>query len=256
MTTTTSLDRRRLLQLGAGVIAAGSGLAPVPAAAAQIRAVAFDAFVVFDPKPVFALAERLFPGRGEALGNAWRVRQFEYTWLRTLTGRYADFWQVTGEALSFAARLLKLDMTPEKHGQLMQAYLGLKAHPDVPPALETLRRQGIRLGLLSNMTEAMLKAATRSAGLDGLFEHTLSTDRVQAYKPDLRAYRMGMDAFGLRREEIVFAAFGGWDAAGAKSFGYPTFWANRLGLPAEELGVVPDASGGELGALLRFLALA
>jgi 2-haloacid dehalogenase len=254
MTTTIPLDRRRLLQLGAGVIAAGSGLAATPAAAAaQIKAVAFDGFVIFNPKPVFALAETLFPGRGEALGNAWRVRQFEYTWLRTLAGRYADFWQVTGEALSFAAKLLKLDMTPEKHGQLMQAYLTLKAHPDVPPALETLRRQGIRLGFLSNMTEAMLHAATRSAGLDSLFEQVLSTDRVQAYKPDPRAYRMGMDAFGLRREEIVFAAFGGWDAAGAKSFGYPTFWANRLNLPVEELGVAPDASGGELGALVSFL---
>jgi 2-haloacid dehalogenase len=253
MTTTIPLDRRRLLQLGAGVIAAGSGLAATPAAAAQIKAVAFDGFVIFNPKPVFALAETLFPGRGEALGNAWRVRQFEYTWLRTLAGRYADFWQVTGEALSFAAKLLKLDMTPEKHGQLMQAYLTLKAHPDVPPALETLRRQGIRLGFLSNMTEAMLHAATRSAGLDSLFEQVLSTDRVQAYKPDPRAYRMGMDAFGLHREEIVFAAFGGWDAAGAKSFGYPTFWANRLNLPVEELGVAPDASGGELGALVSFL---
>jgi 2-haloacid dehalogenase len=251
-TSASALDRRRLLKLAAGAVAAGT-LAPASAAAARIGAVAFDGFVIFDPRPVFALAETLFPGRGAELGNAWRVRQFEYTWLRTLAGRYADFWQVTGEALSFAAKLLKLDMTAEKHGQLMQAFLTLKAHPDVPPALETLRRQGIRLGFLSNMTETMLKAAMHSAGLDGMFEHTLSTDRVQAYKPDPRAYRMAIDAFGLRREEIVFAAFGGWDAAGAKSFGYPTFWANRLNLPVEELGVVPDATGSELGALVSFL---
>jgi 2-haloacid dehalogenase len=216
----------------------------------------FDGFVIFDPKPVFALAETLFPGRGAELGNAWRVRQFEYTWLRTLSGRYADFWQVTGEALAFAAKLLKLELTAEKRDRLLQAYLEMKAHPDVRPALETLRGQGVRLGFLSNMTETMLLAATRSAGLDGMFEQVLSTDRVQAYKPDPRAYRMGMDAFGLRREQIVFAAFGGWDAAGAKSFGYPTFWANRLKLPVEELGVAPDAIGGELGALLNFLGRA
>jgi 2-haloacid dehalogenase len=101
----------------------------------------------------------------------------------------------------------------------------------------------------------MLDAATRSSGLEGLFEQILSTDRVRAYKPDPRAYQMAIDAFGLRREDIVFAAFGGWDAAGAKSFGYRTFWANRLKLQVEELDAMPDAIGDGMTDLLRFVGL-
>jgi len=89
----------------------------------------------------------------------------------------------------------------------------------------------------------MLDSAIKSSGLEGIFEPSLSTDRVRAYKPDPRAYQMGIDALNLKREEIVFAAFGGWDAVGAKLFGYPTFWVNRLNLPIEELGVAPDAIG-------------
>ena len=99
----------------------------------------------------------------------------------------------------------------------------------------------------------MLDSAIKSSGLEGIFEPSLSTDSVRVYKPDPRAYQMGIDAFNLRREQILFAAFGGWDAAGAKLFGYPTFWVNRLNLPMEELGVAPDATGQNLTDLVDFV---
>ena len=95
-------------------------------------------------------------------------------------------------------------------------------------------------------------ALIKSAGLEGRFEQLLSTDRVQAYKPDPRAYQMGIDAFSLPKQAILFAAFASWDAAGAKSFGYETYWANRLNLPVEELGVEPDAIGGGVAELVNF----
>ena len=100
----------------------------------------------------------------------------------------------------------------------------------------------------------MLAANIKSAGLDGMFEHVLSTDQARTYKPDPRGYQLAIDALKLKREEILFAAFAGWDAAGAKLFGYPTFWVNRLRLPMEELDAVPDASGDNLSQLVQFLS--
>jgi 2-haloacid dehalogenase len=188
-----------------------------------IKAIAFDAFPILDPRPVFALVDQLFPARGMDLSNLWRTRQFEYTWLRTISRRYLDFWQVTDDALVFAAKALKVELTPEKHSRLMEAYFKLRCWPEVPSALRSLRKAGIRLAFLSNMTAKMLEAGIRNSQLDGVFDHVLSTDRVKAYKPDPRAYQMGLDAFGLKPDQILFAAFAGWDAAGAKSFGYPTF---------------------------------
>ena len=246
------VDRRQLLQLATSA-AAASTLATTARAQPRTRAVVFDGFVIFDPRPVAALTEELFPGKGEALAALWRIRQFEYTWLRTLTGRYTDFWTVTRDALTYAAAVTKVDLTDGTRDRLMQAFLALKAYPDVAGGLRALRDAGIRLAFLSNLTEHMLESATASAGLDGLFEQNLSTDRVRAFKPDPRAYQMGIDALGLPREEIVFAAFGGWDAAGATSFGYRTFWANRLRLPVEELDVRPDAIGDNLQDLVRFV---
>jgi 2-haloacid dehalogenase len=171
-------------------------------------------------------------------------------------GRYADFWQVTDEALVFTAALLKLELTADRRERLMQAFLELKAWPDARSALSALKRAGVSLAFLSNLTARMLDAAVKNSGLDGLFEPHLTTDLVRAYKPDPRAYQMGVDAFGVPREQIVFvfAAFGGWDAAGARAFGYRTFWVNRAGAPAERLSEAPDAIGTTLTDLVRFVA--
>lgn len=219
----------------------------------SVRAIAFDALPVFDLSPISAMVELLFPGRGAELSTAWRTRQFEYCWLRSLSGRYADFWTVTEDSLVFSAKTLRIDLTDDKRRQIMNGYLSLQPYPDVGPALAALRDAGVRLGFLSNFSPVMLETGIRTAGLSGLFEQVLSTDLVRAYKPDPKAYRMGVEAFWLRPDEIVFAAFAGWDAAGARSFGYPTFWVNRLGLPAEELGVTADASGATLTDLVAFV---
>jgi 2-haloacid dehalogenase len=243
------MRRRRFLEIVvASTISVGASAAE---ASIEKKAIAFDGFVIFDPKSVAVLAENLFPGKGPDLMNAWGLRQFEYSWLRNSMGRYADFWTITSQALHFAARLTKLDLSQEKHDQLMNGFLEMKAYPDVRAALQTLSDAGLRLGFLSNLTEAMMEANIKSAGLQGRFELLLSTDRVQAYKPDPRAYQMGIDAFGLPKEQILFAAFRGWDAAGAKSFGYDTYWANRLNLPVEELDVLPDSVGAGMKELMR-----
>jgi 2-haloacid dehalogenase len=249
-------NRREMVTLAAaGAVAANTTASSGQARAsrAQIKAIAFDGFPIIDARPVAAKTEEIFPGKPGELGNVWRARQFEYTWLRTLGGSYVDFWQVTKESLVFAAKFLKIDLSPDQRDQLMQSYLGLKAWPDVLPALRQLRDAGIRMAFLSNLTDAMLDAAVRNSGLEDFFEAHLSTDKVRAFKPDPRAYQMGVDAFNLKKQEIAFAAFAGWDAAGARWFGYPTFWVNRLGTPAEELGVVPDGVGSGLGDLVKFV---
>jgi 2-haloacid dehalogenase len=149
--------------------------------------------------------------------------------------------------------MVKLDLSLGQRQQLMEAYLELKAYPDAPPALHSLKDAGVRLAFLSNMTQKMLEASIKSSGLAGLFEPALSTDTIKTYKPDPKAYQLGIDAFGLTREEILFVAYGGLDAVGAKLFGYSTFWVNRLNLPLEELGVAPDGSGANLTALVDFV---
>jgi 2-haloacid dehalogenase len=249
-----TLDRRTFLRAGAATLAlsarALAGKLPFPGA---IRAIAFDAFPIFDARPIAAACEREFPGRGAALINAWRTRQFEYQWLRALGGRYVDFWQATADALTFACESIGLDAPGARRDALMQEWLRLDVWPDVPDTLHELKRRGFTLAFLSNATPNILGANLARAGLASLFDHSISTDAIRTFKPDPRAYQLGVDTLNLSREEILFVAFAGWDVAGAKWFGYPTFWNNRMAAPAEQLGVVPDAAGATLHDLLSLL---
>lgn len=252
----TRLARRQFLSLTA-CASAGAFLKNrvVPAAAAHVpvQAIAFDAFPVFDPRPIFALAEELYPGRGAVLSKAWRTRQFEYTWLRTVAGHYSDFWQVTEDALIFAAKESKIDLDSQRRTRLMNGYLNLKTWPDAPDALKSLKAAGVRLVFLSNFSKRMLEAGIKNSGLDGIFEQLLTTDEIKQFKPAARAYQMAEDALGLKRETIAFAAFAGWDASGAKWFGFPTVWVNRLSAQAEELNVSLDLICNDLKGLVAFV---
>lgn len=254
-----NLNRRDFLRLATTGLATGAlqpystARAAGPFSASRIKALAFDAFPIFDPRSVFALAEQLFPGNGVELSNEWRTRQFEYTWLRVATQRYVDFWQVTGDALEFAALKLKTPLGAQERNRLMNAYLELRLWPDVMPVLSSLKKLGYRLTLLSNFTPAMLDSNLKRNSLNDLIDKALSTDQVKTYKPDPRAYALGIDSLKLDKEEVLFVAFAGWDAAGAKLFGYPTFWMNRQKLPNEKLGATPDGTGESMKDLLQFL---
>ena len=243
--------RRRLLLAGLAA-APFAQAASVPGA--RIRAVAFDGIALFDPRPVEAIAREIFPQQARELMALWRARQFEYTWLRTLMNRYADFAQVTEESLVFAARTLGIALDAAVRQRLVHAFFELRAWPDVHDALLELRRDGYRVVVVSNFTAEMMRGAIERSDLRELVDAALSTDLVRAYKPDPRAYAMSLTALGMSREEVCFVAFAGWDAAGAKAFGHPVYWADRAGSAAEELGVPADRVARDLAALPDFLA--
>ena len=241
-----------------GLLVGISGLpesrAPLSAAGPpRFKAIAFDYFVLFNPDSVLAQVERILPGKSREFTSVWRSRQFEYTWLRSITGRYVDFSGVTKDALVYAAKAMDVTLTADDQQRLLGAYLHLDPWPDTADALRRLHDSGMRIITIADFSPSMLRANADNAGLTPMFDALVSTDANHTYKPDPRAYRLGMDRLHLEKQEIVFAAFGGWDAAGATSFGYPTVWVNRFNQPAEELGVRPDRTCMDLAGLLEFV---
>ncbi|AFJ86197.1 MULTISPECIES: haloacid dehalogenase type II [Burkholderia] len=224
-------------------------------------AILFDAFgTLFDVHAVVAAAEQMFPGHGDRLSQLWRRKQIEYSQLRTLAdpagARYRPFRDITLDALRFAARALGLALNSAAEKRLMDQYACLSTYPDTVPALRRLRVLEPRpaLAILSNGNPDMLDIAVKSAGMAGLFDRVLSADTVRAYKPSPLAYALGTAAFGAQPRELVFVSSNAWDVAGAAWFGYTTFWLNRTGAPADELGVSPDGTGSGMADLLAFLA--
>jgi 2-haloacid dehalogenase len=217
------------------------------------KALLFDAYgTLFDVHSVIE-AGRAVTADPQALSTLWRQKQLEYTWLRSLMGRYEDFWVVTEQALRFALGWLGIAAREAQIATLMDAYLSLAAFPEVGAALARLA--GAPLGILSNGSPRMLEAAVRSSGLAAALRHVLSVDAVKIYKPSPRVYELGPRAFGLPAGEMLFVSSNAWDVAGAKAFGYLTCWCNRAGGPMEVLGLVPDHEIARLDQLSGALGL-
>ena len=213
------------------------------------RAFVFDAYgTLFDVHSVMEAARAVTPDP-QALSQLWRQKQLEYTWLRSLMGRYQDFWLVTGQALRFALRRLGITAAESQIEALMSAYLTLSPFPEVPNALRALR--GRPLAILSNGSPHMLESAVRSSGLGAAFDHVLSVDAVGVYKPSPLVYDLAVRAFGLPASEILFVSSNAWDVAGAGAYCFMTCWCNRTNMPADELDVTPDYEVDRLDAILE-----
>src|SRR5882724_12687509 len=173
------------LQADSGKIGAMKNAAPV-----GVRACVFDAYgTLFD---YASAAERCRDALGEKLTpltTLWREKQLQYTWLRALQGRHADFWQVTGEALDFALETLQITRTGLRE-RLLNLYLTLGAFPEVRDTLARLKQAGMRTAILSNGSPQMLKAAVRGAQINHLLDAVLSVEEVGIYKPHSRVYQL------------------------------------------------------------------
>ena len=218
-----------------------------------VRACVFDAYgTLFD----FAAAAR---GCGDVLGDRidqltslWRDKQLQYTWLRALQGRHADFWQVTGDALDFALETLDIDK-PGLRDRLMQLYLTLDTFPEVPSVLSALKTAGLKTAILSNGSPRMLDAAVVGAKLNGLLDAVLSVEDVGVYKPHPKVYGLAVERLGIPASAIAFESSNEWDAYAASAFGMQVVWCNRYGQRRERLPGAPARevrSQAELPALV------
>jgi 2-haloacid dehalogenase len=215
-------------------------------------ALVFDAYgTIFDVHSVAALAETFFPGKGQALSAAWRGKQLEYTWQRSLMDRYEDFSRVTAAALDWSLESLGLYGSEKDRNALLDEYRRLAVYPEVPAALEALAQKK-PLAILSNGHPDMLNAVVDHNGLRERFRGgILSVHQAKIFKPAPAVYRIVEESLGVPSAMLGFVSSNGWDAAGAKSYGFKAYWVNRGGMPVERLGVRPDAVVRDLSEIAK-----
>jgi 2-haloacid dehalogenase len=219
-----------------------------------IRACVFDAYgTLFDFNSAARQAQDSLGPNWFLLSDAWRRKQLEYTWLRSLMGRHVNFWQLTGDALDWAMAEMHAN-DPGLRERLMNLYLSLDAYPDVADTLSALRESGRKTAILSNGTPAMLASAVTHSKLARLLDDVISVEEVAVYKPDPRVYQLALRHLGLDAAEICFVSSNAWDAYAAKAFGLRVAWCNRFGQAPERLPQEPDAQITRLSDLPSLLA--
>ncbi|MEP4377444.1 MAG: haloacid dehalogenase type II [Alphaproteobacteria bacterium] len=220
-----------------------------------IEACVFDAYgTLLDFNSAVMHCREEIGDSAETLSEIWRQKQLQYTWLRSLMGTHADFWQVTGEALDFALAATRID-NPDLHERLMALYRELDTFAEVTDTLTRLKAAGMKTAILSNGSPDMLNAAAAASGIDALLDAVLSVEEVGVYKPDPRVYRLAVDRLGVAAGNICFMSSNGWDAAGAGAFGFRVVWVNRYGQPVEHLPAKPEIILDTLAPLPTILGL-
>ena len=218
-----------------------------------VQACVFDAYgTLFDLSSAARGCRDVLGETVDKLTALWRDKQLQYTWLRSLQGRHADFWQVTSDALDFALETLALDKRGLRD-RLMNLYLTLDAFPEIPDVLTRLKQAGLRTAILSNGSPKMLDAAVKAAGLESLLDAVLSVEAVGVYKPHPKVYQLAVDRLEVPAAAIAFQSSNAWDAYAASAFGMQVVWCNRYGQRPERLPGKPDRmvqSLAELPALV------
>jgi 2-haloacid dehalogenase len=216
----------------------------------KLDALVFDAYgTLFDVHSVMRLCEACWPGKGTALSIAWRAKQLEYTWQRSLMRAYRPFSEVTRDALEQSCEALGVPLFSPQKEELMGEYLKLSLFSDVPGALQKLDG---KKAILSNGSPDMLEPLVKQSGLR--FDAVLSVDELKIFKPAPEVYALAVKRLGIAADRIGFVSSNCWDALGAKAFGFNAFWINRSAAPVDRLGVRPDAvlkSLGDLPEILR-----
>jgi 2-haloacid dehalogenase len=214
-----------------------------------IGACVVDAYgTLFDVNSAARSAQDSIGAKWQPLAELWRTKQLQYTWLRSLAGCHADFWQITGDALDFALASLQIE-DAELRARLMDLYLNLGVYPEVPDVLKRLKGAGMRLAILSNGSPDMLAAAAANASIMDLFDAILSVEEVKVFKPHPSVYRLACTRLNVSAEQICFLSSNGWDAYSAKAFGFHVLWCNRFGQPPERIPERPDAQIATLADL-------
>jgi 2-haloacid dehalogenase len=202
-----------------------------------IKAVVFDAYgTLYDIQSVAAVTEETFPGYGEIITQVWRIKQLEYTWLRSLMRRYEDFAVVTRDSLAYTLRCLGLQYDAAAFEAIMDKYLHLDLYPDALASLAALK--GRKLAILSNGSPDMLNALVKNSGLDRLLDATISVDANKVFKPSPDAYALIESTLDVPPSQTLFISSNPWDACGAKAFGLNVAWIERVTPQAMALACV------------------
>jgi 2-haloacid dehalogenase len=243
-----------------------------------IKAVVFDAYgTLYDVQSVADVTDDAFPGYGDIITQVWRIKQLEYSWLRSLMQRYEDFSVLTRDSLAYTLRILGLTYDESVFERIIEKYRHLDLYPDATAALAALR--GRKLAILSNGSTDMLNALVRNSGLDRALDATISIDSKRVFKPSPAAYTLIEEKLGVPPTEVLFVSSNPWDACGAKAFGLNVAWIERvtpeamalacvksdlvppltmfkaLRMQMDELGVEPDHRIRTLSDLLKVAAL-
>lgn len=206
----------------------------------SVKAIVFDAYgTLFNIASIDKQLEHHFGEKAGPIGATWRRKQLEYTWLRTLMGKYKDFFSLTKDALTYACTQQSVALKSDVVDDLMEHYYKLEVYTEVPEALQKLSTS-YKLAILSNANPELLERATAYNTIKTHLGAIFSVDPLRQFKPVSSIYQLPASHWEIAKNEILFCSSNTWDVSGAKAAGLRVAWINRNNGQEEQLGYSPD----------------
>lgn len=202
--------------------------------------------LVFDVNETLIDIDSIAPFFGELFGaqrvlREWFGQLVLYSMTTTLAGRYVDFFTLGQGVLRMLGDIHGVRVSDGDVARLKTAMATMPAHPDVAPALTTLRTNGFRLVTLTNSPHTPgVPTPLENAGLAGFFDHQLSVESCRAFKPAPVVYRHACQVLGVTPADCMMVAAHVWDTVGAQSVGFSSALITRPGNPPLPVDGLPQ----------------
>ena len=218
----------------------------------NIKAIIFDAYgTLFDVNSAAEKCKDKIGAKWEGFANFWRTTQLEYTWLRSLMGRYKDFWQITEDSLDKSMKTFNIDASMKN--ELLNLYKVLSPYKEVSGTLKKLKENNFKLAILSNGTPSLLKELVESNNLDDLFDDLFSVEEVGIYKPNSKVYDLPIKKYKIKNNEVAFLSANTWDVSGGGNYGFHSIWVNRNNNIFDNLDYKPTHQVKDLSELVGLI---
>ncbi len=218
----------------------------------NIKAIIFDAYgTLFDVNSAAEKCKDKIGAKWEGFANFWRTTQLEYTWLRSLMGRYKNFWQITEDSLDKSMKTFNIDASMKN--ELLNLYKVLSPYKEVSETLKKLKVKNFKLAILSNGTPSLLKELVESNNLDDLFDDLFSVEEVGIYKPNSKVYDLPIKKYKIKNNEVAFLSANTWDVSGGGNYGFHSIWVNRNNNIFDNLDYKPTHQVKDLSELVGLI---
>ena len=215
----------------------------------KTKAVVFDAYgTLFDVNSAAEKCKDKIGTKWEVFANYWRTTQLEYTWLRSLMKMHKNFWDITEDSLDKSMKVFNINKNMKN--ELLSLYKILSPYPEVREVLKNLKKKNLKLAILSNGTPNLLNELVDSNKLNNLFDDLFSVEEVKIYKPDPKVYKLPIEKYKIKPDEITFLSANTWDVSGGGNFGYNSIWVNRHNSVFDKLDFQPKNEVSNLTQLL------
>ena len=162
------------------------------------------------------------PGTGRQLREQWEEIQFEL-----IQDEYRPYRDVINESLRtwHADRGYRWN---EKEGDAFEhAMQSWQPFPDTIPALQRVKKAGMKLVIISNTDRHIMEHTLRQLA-PLAFDEVVVAEDLRTYKPDTTAFTRALAHTDAHPSEILHVAFGfKYDIGPAQEVGMQTAWINR-----------------------------